>query len=133
MLAVPVEFPSKTRVLNFGIIGRGAGNPAAFVKMALYTDSGSAPGARVGFSDEVAMSAATLSLSPVVALTVNPGSYWLVAIFSQLAPTWEEASASASLHYANQAYNTAFPATFPASTLVAGTKQNFFVYVQDQP
>jgi hypothetical protein len=133
LFAVPIALSSKTRVLHFGIVGRGPGAPAAFVKMALYSDVSAAPAALLGYSDEVAMSASTLSLSPIVALNVNPGNYWLVAIFSQLAPTWEAALTSATSRYAAQPYATAFPGAFPASTLVTGTKENFFVYTQDQP
>jgi hypothetical protein len=117
-------------VLDFGIVGRTANG--AFVTMALYTNSNNQPGTLIASSTEKQMATGQVIMSPISALIAQAGSYWLVAIFSANATSYEQASVGASYRYASGTY-ASFPATFPASTLVNGTLENLYVRVQDQP
>jgi hypothetical protein len=130
LFAVPITFDFKTRVLDFGMVGRTANG--AFVTMALYTNNGGVPGTLIGSSTEKQIAVGQNNMSPVSALIQQPGNYWLVGIFSANATSYEQASAGAVYRYASGSYAT-FPATFPASTQVSGTLENFYVRVQDQP
>ncbi len=130
LFAMPLVISAKTRFLDLGLIGRTSSS--AFVTMALYTDVAGQPGALLQSTTEKQLAVGQVVTTPISALTVSAGTYWLVAIFNANANSYEVASGGASYRYVSGAYAT-FPANFPASTLVSNTKLNFYARVQDQP
>lgn len=70
--------------------------------------------------------------TPINALTVSAGTYWLAATFNANANSYEVASPGTSYRYVSGAYPT-FPTNFPASSLVSNTNLNFYARAQDQP
>jgi len=130
LFAMPLVISAKTRLLDLGMIGRTSSS--AFVTMALYTDVAGQPGALVQTTTEKQLAVGQVITTPINALTVSAGTYWLAAIFNANANSYEVASPGTSYRYVSGAYPT-FPANFPTSTLVSNTMVNFYARVQDQP
>lgn len=96
---------------SLNLIGRNSG---ASVKMALYKDVAGVPGALVASTGTATVTSGTISLA-VTPTVLNPGSYWIMAIYSTNGShTYSKTKTSStgidSIYYKTQTFDTEIPA-----------------------
>lgn len=129
LLGFKITVANRVDVVRFGLRGRGTG---AFVKLAVYSDVGDRPSALLGSSGTAAVINGAVEVDPVTALSLNAGSYWLMATFDANAQTWWEDSAGPTAWYMNHSFASALPGTFvvdPSRTFT-GYTYNYYLVVR---
>jgi hypothetical protein len=119
MIGNPITLAKRATLLHFGLYGRAKSGTK--VKMVLYADDGSgassSPSTFITSSDEADLVDGTMLLPLQIAATLNPGKYWVMAVYDGTGGNTHVASSGGTgrTFYTSQDYLTSFPATFPTT------------------
>jgi hypothetical protein len=128
LVAMPVTVSSSATLYSIGTIHSF---PSGDMKLAVYTNSGSAPGTLVAQTAATTISAGTQEV-PITAGSVSlpAGSYWIAAIYTATSYPTTHTSTTTGWRYATYSYSSAYPTTAP-STLSATVKiANYYLVVR---
>ena len=132
LYAMSFSIPGRVRLLRFGLLAP-ANLANSFVRFALYSNGSSGPAAPLGASMEVALptAAGSVEAAPVNAIFLDPGTYWIAAIYNRSVNAYEGTNARSRLYYVSDAYDGKFPDPFGATTPVDGVTVNYYVRLED--
>ncbi len=133
---IPIDVPNDANVLSMRFIGAAAGGQG---RMALWQDSGNAPGAFVTQTVEINVAAGVSGAAPSTVAVLSGGQrYWLGAKFTAGAQLYQRSISGRTAYTFSQTFN-ANPATtmspFPVGSAAVEPNLTLALYlvVQDVP
>jgi hypothetical protein len=126
--AESVTISAADDLYTMGTIARSTNT--ASVALALYTDSGSAPGTLVGYTDAITPTAAAEADITAAPVALTAGTYWMVWKTSANFRGYYTTTGCAAVvtKYVAYSYASAFPTTWPSgASSLTGQCNNFYV------
>ena len=114
LLGFAITVPQQMQLTDVGII---TGNFSPNVKVGIYSNNGGNPYTKLAQTAATSIPANTDTMIPVTnPVSLNPGSYWFMAVYDGSGAALRAASASANVptHYTSFDFSNTLPATFPS-------------------
>ncbi|MBK7759824.1 MAG: hypothetical protein IPI35_26160 [Deltaproteobacteria bacterium] len=127
-VAMPITVSSSATLYSIGTIHSF---PSGDMKLAVYTNSGSAPGTLVAQTAATAVSSGAQEV-PISAGSVSlpAGSYWIAAIYTANSYPTTHTSSTTGWRYVSTSYSSAFPTTAPSTTALTIKSSNYYIVVR---
>ena len=128
LLGEQIVVPSAVTLRQFGVIVI-TGGPQ--VKMALYTNSGGAPGTLVAQTAATTMVPGNMQMNTTAGFIALPaGTYWIMAIYSAAASVGYTSTATTNVvSYQSLPFASALPSPFGAPVTYTGQSFNYYLVV----
>jgi hypothetical protein len=97
-----------------------ANDAAANGMLALYADNGGAPSALVASTPSTPIYIGLNEIPVLTQVVVNPGNYWIMAVYSQDTFPCKDTSPTVTEAYVNWPFGTPLPSPFPSPCKFGG-------------
>ena len=126
LVAQPITVSKAATLLGFGVIASTTGQ---HVIMSLYTDSGGAPSALVGYSAPLALTGGRQHVVAMATASLSPATYWVVIDFDTAGSVYSDTNPTSSQVAVLGGYTTP-PTMFPTATVFTAPPENYYIIVQ---
>jgi hypothetical protein len=121
LIGHPVTITSQSVLRKFGLVSRGSG---VNVKMGLYLDGGA-----LVASTEGTVLVGRNEFSPTASTTLNPGKYWIMAIYSASVTIAHQNPAANERRLLTRDFTLALPGTLTGASSNTGNQANYYIQV----
>jgi len=124
LLGSAIVVPTLSTIASFGVISRSS----ARVVMALYAD---APMTLVAFTEPAQLHDAEQTIRPTIHETIEPGTYWLLAVFDRRASVgFDMTDKTAPVRYIPHPFQRALPERIESPMRYTGQRFNFWLVTE---
>ncbi len=128
LLGPSITVSSATTVYRLGAWLGTAGNG---IRMALYTNSGSAPGTLVAYTDTATTALGANELDLTTPVTISAGTYWVMAVYSATTYIYYGSSSTATIKYKAASYASTPTSSFGTASSYTGYPPAYYLVVAD--
>ncbi len=128
LLGSQLTLSKAAKLVDFGLISVSSG---AYVTMALYTDSGGAPGSLVAYTASTVLTNSDQQILPNTTASLSAGNYWIMAVYNTTASIGYDTSVTtAQVDYISFTYGGTLPTTFGTPITYTGQRFNYYLVVE---
>lgn len=127
MVGETVVLVKPATLVKFGAICLTSG---VHVTMALYSDSGGAPGTLLAYSGSTLTTGSDQEVAPNANVALGTGVYWIMATYDANVSLQVDSSSMNQRDYISFVYGDALPTTFPAPMIHYGIDFNYYLVVE---
>jgi len=128
LLGTWLTVPAATTLYRVGVI-MAAGGPQ--VRLALYTDSGGAPGSRVAVTGTTTTVSGANELELATPVALAAGTYWLMAVYDTDASPYSTETTTQTVYSQSLPFSTVPPATLAAPSSYCCQDFSYYLVVAD--
>jgi hypothetical protein len=127
MVGETVVLVKPATLVKFGAICLTSG---VHVTMALYSDSGGAPGTLLAYSGSALTTGSDQEVSPNANVALGTGVYWIMATYDANVSLQVDSSTTNQRDYISFVYGDTLPTTFPTPMIHYGIDFNYYLVVE---